>query len=392
GFHSSCPCRRISDLGFPLLIMLEEDDMFAETIEEVAPPPNGFLREGKLSRREQLPLAEHESDLGLPQSIQPQEEEDEEEKRREAYEEERKDRFKRVLKSVQAHSHPDIRCKPSRKFPDPDSADFKQELKKLQERVALLHGENQCKDGFEDSDSDSDTDEEIRVPTKKHWLGICMGIWGMEDAAAVRSQVKATEQVFEIYTDVLYNENGDSGCGAILRDFPHRPIAARSKVIPKGKCVSPFILQLEGVALGVKLAMQYDAFPFHLYCPSESVCYFVDQNWLRIDECRCSGIWETVKSRCKVCSKRLMFTRDHKDHEVAYELSEDIFSDISELERRGLPWFSMRDGRNENNEKNEAAYYLASLLRDKEYKLKEIGERKELWDIIYGEAFGLFFE
>ncbi|KAI3891441.1 hypothetical protein MKX03_020723 [Papaver bracteatum] len=369
----------------------EEEDIFAETIEEVAPPPpNGFSPEIKLSRREQLPLAEHESDLGLPQSIQPQEEveeeDEEEEKRREAYEEEHKDSFKRVLKSVQAHSHPDIRCKPNRKFPHPDSADFNQEMEKLQERVALLHGENQCKGGSEDSGTDSD--EEICIPTKKYWLSICLSIWGMEDDAAVRSQVKATDQVFEIYTDGLYNENGDSGCGAILHDFPHRPIAARSKVIPKGKCVSPFHLQLEGVALGVKLAMQYDAFPFYLYCPSESVCYFVDQNWLRIDECRCSGVWETVKRRCKVCSKRLMFTRNHEDHEVAFELTEDIFSDISELEKRGLPWFSTCDGRNENNEKNEVAYYLASLLQDKEYKLKEIGERKELWDIIYREASG----
>ncbi|KAI3891440.1 hypothetical protein MKX03_020722 [Papaver bracteatum] len=220
------------------------------------------------------------------------------------------------------------------------------------------------------------------------WIYVWVyGDWGKEDAADIISQVKATTQLFKFFTNGSYDAKGDSGCAAILNDFPHRPIVARSKVFSEGQCVSPFILQLEGVALGVKLAMLYDPFPFYLYCPSESVCYFVDQNWRRRDKCRCSGIWETVESRCKACSKRLMFHGDHKDHEVAFELTEGIFSDISELKSRGLPWFSMRD-----SEKNEAAYHVASLLQDKEYKLKEIGESKELWDIIYTEAFGIFFE
>ncbi|KAI3909757.1 hypothetical protein MKW98_014174 [Papaver atlanticum] len=356
-------------------------DLFAETIEQVAPPPNGcslsptFLPQQMQQKEEdglthemfkqiQRP-AEHESDPGLPQSTQPQEEEEEEEaakKRREAYEEacrkyeeESKESTKCALRSVRAHSHPDIKYKPNRKFPDANSW--------------------------------TDSDEEIQVPTKHYWLDICLGVWGKEDDADIISQVKATTQLFNFFTNGSYDAKGDSGCAAILHDFPHRPIVARSKVFSEGQCVSPFILQLEGVALGVKLAMQYDPFPFYLYCPSESVSYFVDQNWRRRDKCRCSGIWETVESRCKACSERLMFHGDHKDHEVAFELTEGIFSDISELKRRGLPWFSMRDW-----EKNEAAYHVASLLQDNDYKLKEIGGLKELWDIIYTEAFGIFFE
>ncbi|XP_026454702.1 uncharacterized protein LOC113355932 [Papaver somniferum] len=87
--------------------MLEEEDIFAETIEEVAPPPNGFSPEIKLSRREQLPLAEHESDLGLPQSIQPQEEEeedDEEEEEEKLMEKSAKSMKKKAKRALSARS------------------------------------------------------------------------------------------------------------------------------------------------------------------------------------------------------------------------------------------------------------------------------------------------
>ncbi|KAI3844807.1 hypothetical protein MKW92_026700 [Papaver armeniacum] len=358
-------------------------DLFAETIEKVAPPPNGLplstailpqlmqqkVEEDELAHKvfEQIQgPAEHErtsTDHSAPGGRRREAYEEECKK----YEEESKESTKCALKSVLAHRHPDILY-----------ADFEKKMKKLEERVVLPQeqcDENQCKDGSEDSDTDSD--EEIRVPNKKHWLDICMGIWGMEDAAAVISQVKATKQGFKIYTDCFYNDDGDSCCAAILHDFPHRPIAAWSKVIPRENCVSPFYLHI------------YGAVPFYIYCPSESVRMFVMQNWHNIDKCGCSGTWETVALCCKACSQRLMFTGDHKDHEVAYELSKLIFSDISELQKCGLPWFSLRNG---GTEKNEAAYHVASLKEDKEYKLKEIGKSTKLWDIIYREAFGIFFE
>ncbi|KAI3838971.1 hypothetical protein MKX03_031069 [Papaver bracteatum] len=292
-------------------------ELLAGTTEEVAPPLNlcgqfhetrqQFLQELSPERKprraasyEQLPTAKHESDLGLPQSIEPQQKEEEEE---DDYEVKCRESFKRVFRSVHASSHPEAL--------DPNSPDFDQKVNKLIESVI-----NPC------------DDEVIKVPQKRHWMDICLGIWGLKDDDAVISQVKASKQVFEIYTDGLYNDDRDSGCGAILHDCHGRPIVARSKVIPKGKCVSPFYLQLEGVALGIKLAEKYNPFPFYLYCQSASVCEFVMQNWKRKDMCICSGNWESVTIRCKACSKRFMFTQDQKDHEQAFELTKDNFSDI----------------------------------------------------------------
>ncbi|KAI3963790.1 hypothetical protein MKW98_029900, partial [Papaver atlanticum] len=153
--------------------------------------------------------------------------------------------------------------------------------------------------------------------------------------------------------------------------------------------INPFYLQLEGVALGIKLAKKYNPFPFYLYCQSASVCEFVMQNWKRKYMCICSGNWETVTIRCKACSKRFMFTQDQKDHEQAFELTKDIFSDISILESRGLGWFVVCTS---DRERNEAAYHVANLRQTKELKLREIVDSPELWDILNTEVFGHYFE
>ncbi|MCL7039724.1 hypothetical protein MKW94_004729 [Papaver nudicaule] len=307
---------------------------------------------------------ERGSDPGPPQKKE-QEEDDEEEE---------KESNKRVLRSILARKHPDIRHKPNKKDLDPNTSDFAAKLEKFDERLLRLN---------------DDDDEEIQIPSRSHWKDICLGIWGMKDDKEIINRVKAasTEQDFEIFTDGWYNDNGGSGCGVILQEGCHRPIVAASKVIPREEFVSPFHLQLEGVALGVKLAKKYNTLSFRLYCPSEAVSSFVMQNWISKDECCCAGgDWEKVESRCKDCSKLLMFTGHHEDHDKAFQLSKEIFSDISDLQTIGLRWFDVSEGQ------SKAAYHVAKLQQDKELNLMEISNSKELWDLIYAEAFALFLE
>ncbi|MCL7032059.1 hypothetical protein MKW94_001917, partial [Papaver nudicaule] len=232
---------------------------------------------------------------------------------------------------------------------DPNSSDFAAKLEK-------------CDESSEDGDTDSDDDdEEIQILSRSHWKDICLGIWGMKDDKEIINRVKdaSTKQDFEIFTDGWYNDHGgSSGCGVILQEGCHRPIVAGSKVIPREECVSPFYLQLEGVALGVKLAKKYNTLSFRLYCPSEAVSSFVMQNWIR----------------------------HHEDHDKAFELSKEIFSDISHLQTIGLLWFDVSEGQ------SKAAYHVAKLQQDKELNLMEISNSKELWDLIYAEAFALFLE
>ncbi|KAI3843631.1 hypothetical protein MKW92_033512, partial [Papaver armeniacum] len=80
---------------------------------------------------------------------------------------------------------------------------------------------------------------------------------------------------------------------------------------------------------------------------------------------------------------------DGEDHDKAFEVILDIFSDISELESFGLPWFNVGYG---GSERNEAADLVAQLGENKDLKLKEIGQLERLWDSIYEEIFGQYIK
>ncbi|KAI3966473.1 hypothetical protein MKW92_012218 [Papaver armeniacum] len=234
----------------------------------------------------------------------------------------------------------------------------KKEVDPDSQALRLLDGQDNSED------NDTDDDEQFAIPTKSHWLTMCLGIWGLEDDDALTSKVRDTKNVFEIFTASFCNS-----C--------HRPIVARSKAISKRKCVSPFYLELEGVALGIKLAKK-----------CLSVC-FTKLVFQRMFVCMCIGKRLTVQSQCKACSTRRMFSEDRKDHDESFEIILDIFSDVSELESFGLPWFNLGYV---GSERNKAAYFLAQLGKDKELKLKEIGELEDLWDVIYKEVFGQYIK
>ncbi|XP_026397867.1 uncharacterized protein LOC113293448 [Papaver somniferum] len=197
---------------------------------------------------------------GLPQ--QNQQEEEEEEDDESAYND-----SKRRLKSMR---HPDVVY--ISYVEEPSASDIEQKRNKLEEP------ENQWQDGSEDSDYVG-SDEEIWVPSKSRWLALCLAIWGAETDADLIYKVKASKLILDIFTDGVFSGDGNSGCGAIIRDNCQRPIVARSKVNTKGEYVSPFLLQLEGIALGVALAKKYNASRFYLYCPSEDVCEFINASW-----------------------------------------------------------------------------------------------------------------
>lgn len=217
---------------------------------------------------------------------------------------------------------------------------------------------------------------------------MCLAIWGVEADADVISEVKTSKLILEIFTDGVSSNDGNSGCGAIIRDSCQRPIVARSKVNTKGEYVSPFCLQLKGIALGVELAKKYNVSRFYLYCPSEDVCEFINGSWGHRGLCFCSGKRETVKSQCRTCSIRRICAGDRKDHDKAFDLAQHI---ISELDSFGVSYFNAMVSNGES-ERNEAAHFLAQLQEDKDLKLGEIGKWEELWDIIYKEVFGHYFE
>ncbi|XP_026445928.1 uncharacterized protein LOC113346663 [Papaver somniferum] len=230
-------------------------------------------------------------------------------------------------------------------------------------------------DGSEDSDLDSDDEDLVYVPNKSKWFSLCWAEWGLEHDGIV-SKVRAAENWFEIFTTGYCGGGGQFCCGAIIRDYWHRPIVASSRVISDGKCVSQFFLELEGVALGVRLAKKYEmVLPFNLYCPSEKVSLFFQEVKGHRRLCYCSGKRQIAKIPCNTCLKPSMIPKGYKDHDMAFSIINDILSDISELESVGLSWFNVvysgdyYDGR----ERNEAVYLLAKLGKDEELKLKEIG-------------------
>ncbi|KAI3947434.1 hypothetical protein MKW92_048574, partial [Papaver armeniacum] len=144
--------------------------------------------------------------------------------------------------------------------------------------------------GSYDEDIDSDDEELYLVPDKSKWFDMCSAEWGMEPEDNLVSKVKAEETYFKIFTAGYWSEGGDSGCGAIIRDHWHKPIVASSKVISEGERVSQFCIELEGVALGIKLVNKYGmVFPFYLYCPSEKVAMLVQGIMDEDGSCSCGG-------------------------------------------------------------------------------------------------------
>ncbi|MCL7031943.1 hypothetical protein MKW94_005084 [Papaver nudicaule] len=234
-----------------------------------------------------------------------------------------------------------------------------------------------------DSDIDTDDDEQIYVPNKSKWFSMCMEKWGVEDDDSLIHKVRAAEIVFEIFTAGFRNEDGDSCCGALIRDSCNRPIVGISKVLPDGKSVSPFCLELEGVALGVNLAKKYEAFPFYLYCPSLKVCDFVEGYESEQNACYCSGARKVVKTPCEACAKRSTIPKGHGDYDKASEIVRDIFSDYEGHKGFNVIYGGSRGG----SGTNEAACSLAKRGKSEELKLKDIGAAEDLWDTIYEEVF-----
>ncbi|MCL7031944.1 hypothetical protein MKW94_005085, partial [Papaver nudicaule] len=237
--------------------------------------------------------------------------------------------------------------------------------------------------GSDGSDIDSGDEELTYVPTEENWLKMCVEKWHGDDLV---SKVRAEEREFEIYTAGFHSQNGVASCGAILRDSCHRPIIAISKIIyDDKKIVSQFLLELEGVKLGFELAKKYNVFPFYILCSSEEVIRFVHESEATKSDCYCSGRRELVDTPCTTCSTLLMLPKDYEeDRDEALKIIDKIFSEISDLESMGLPWYEVTSGT------SESACCVAKLEKDQELGIMEIGDLKDLWATIYEEVFGQY--
>ncbi|KAI3917538.1 hypothetical protein MKW98_021300 [Papaver atlanticum] len=208
------------------------------------------------------------------------------------------------------------------------------------------------------------------IPTRSYWLSMVRDDWGTTDD--------------EIKASML------PGYGVILRDSMRNPIIVISKV--SDEYVSPFYHELQGVSLGLKLALKYKFYHFKVNFISEDVAGYVMQSWQWKYACDCPERDNPEnpnekKYYCVECSKiRLNQTGERKNVDKILTLIDEIFYDALELEREGnFPCFRLSTTK---LSRAQAVWHLANSGIDQALRLDEIDEDEEIAEILYKEVYG----
>ncbi|MCL7025734.1 hypothetical protein MKW94_013862 [Papaver nudicaule] len=311
------------------------------------------------------------------------------------HESKEKSLFKDLYKHHQCRYIPEIIHKSKKKKQQQLSIEERrQRIKKLEERFVKLQRDGGVSSEDEHVSSPEDEeDEEIHVPKCPHWFNLCLEVWGTSadrNIDAIKTRVKESGLVFEIHTAAVFSDDGKAGCGAVLRDCFRRPIAASSRAVSGG--ISTFYYQLQGVLLGVQMAKEYQVPQFKLYCSSGAVSNFVLVAVRRGSiKCFCGDKrkLDTSGNYCINCFMCRMKTDNEEEAEKGYKLFSEISSCVLDLERQGLPYFSVCEV---EKEKNEPARWMAQLGENREMDLLQISESEGLSDILYKDAFGHLYE
>ncbi|KAI3946843.1 hypothetical protein MKW98_003406 [Papaver atlanticum] len=153
--------------------------------------------------------------------------------------------------------------------------------------------------------------------SKKDWIEESK-VWNLHDDV-IRSRLESEKGALSIHICGISGK----GYGAILRDSQYVPIVARSKCLSDvDATMSTFYSRLNGVALGVKIALDYKLSRFAIYVPSFNLCNFMRGIWDRNGKGRrsnCIGIRQVIS---------LLRLEAMCDIEKIYSLTKNIISDL----------------------------------------------------------------
>ncbi|KAI3926789.1 hypothetical protein MKW92_019178, partial [Papaver armeniacum] len=243
---------------------------------------------------------------------------------------------------------------------------FKREIKQNRVKVARLREDGTVYYSY--------------IATRSLWLRMCREEWGAthEETATL---VKGLRHMF-----VIEICGTDLGCGVILRDSARCPIVALSRVFTD--YVSQFYFELQGVSLGLKLAMKYKIRHFDMICTSHGIAQYVMLT-LR-NKCCCSRPRdddpknpEKKKFYCVECSRSLLDELDEgRNVDKISRLMDEIFYDA--LECRDYITFGLRAS---ELSRMKAVCHLANSGIDQELRLPDIEEDENLVDILYKDVY-----
>ncbi|KAI3961097.1 hypothetical protein MKX01_035683 [Papaver californicum] len=215
---------------------------------------------------------------------------------------------------------------------------------------------------------------------------MCEEEWGSndEETKTFTKDASMHRQRFRIEVCGSYK-----GYGVIVRDSMRNPILVISRVAVD--YVSPFYHELQGVSLGLKLAMKYGIFRFYFDCISEDIAEYVMRSWSWMHWCDCPSRNnpKNVSEKLDYCIKCSEYTLDEigeeKNANKILPLIDEIFYNALELQREGYIGFALSAM---ELSKAKAVRHIANEGLDQELRLPEIKEDKEIAEILYKEVYG----
>ncbi|KAI3890576.1 hypothetical protein MKX03_036124, partial [Papaver bracteatum] len=219
------------------------------------------------------------------------------------------------------------------------------------------------------------------ISARSLWLRICREKWGATHEETI-TLVSSRPYLF-----VIEICGTDLGCGVILRDIARCPIVALSRVFDD--YVSQFYFELQGVSLGLKLAMKYKIRHFDMICTSNGIAQYVMLT-LR-NKCFCPPPRdkdienpEKKKYYCVECSRRRLdwMVKGRNADKIA-RLMDEIFYDALDCE--DYVTFYLRST---ELSRVKVVCHLANSGMDQELRLPDIEEDEKLVEILYKDVYG----
>ncbi|KAI3881674.1 hypothetical protein MKW92_001418, partial [Papaver armeniacum] len=214
--------------------------------------------------------------------------------------------------------------------------------------------------------------EDPTMISKKDWIERSK-VWNLPDDV-IRSRIKSEKGALSIHICGISGK----GYGAILRDSRYFPIVARSKCLSDvDATMSTFYARLNGVALGVRIALDYELTRFSINVPSFNLCNFMRRIWDPNEKAR----WSNHIGERHV--RPLLRPEAMCDIKKIYSLTKTIIIDLDMVRHRGITVFNVESVLSIFN---KAAEFLANLSSEKKMSSADIFENEQLSEILYDDA------
>ncbi|KAI3886223.1 hypothetical protein MKW92_018607, partial [Papaver armeniacum] len=226
----------------------------------------------------------------------------------------------------------------------------------------------------------------VLIPTRSFWLRMCRQEWGIthEETKTVIKDLPG-RHLFRI--EIC---GSNVGFGVILRDSMRSPIVAISRV--SDDSVSRFYHELQGLSLGLNLAVKYRIFYLNIICISEHLALYIMERWgwMGLDCCprRRDNPNNPIEKKkyCVDCAKRqLAQIGENKNVDKILQLTDEIFNTALKFVREGFHQFHLEAATKSLSTK--AAWRLANSGLNQELRLPEIEKDEEIAEIFYKEVY-----